>query len=102
MASLCINNAISREILEGGLNVPKIHNVVSTCRVTCNTEGIDLKKISVLLPSSSYNRQIFAAITIRTLSPFCTSLLFTSGKLVITGECHFPFIPFIPFNPLLY
>ena len=38
-----------------------------------------------LLRSSFYDRKRFAAITIRVTEPVCTGLLFTSGKLVITG-----------------
>ncbi|KAJ1466810.1 transcription factor TFIID-domain-containing protein, partial [Baffinella frigidus] len=34
---------------------------------------------------SFYDRKRFAAITIRVTEPVCTGLLFTSGKLVITG-----------------
>ena len=39
----------------------------------------------MILPYSFYDRQRFAAITIRLRSPDCTTLLFGSGKLVVTG-----------------
>lgn len=43
------------------------------------------KALALCVPCSSYNRRRFAAITIRVSNPRCTALLFTSGKLVITG-----------------
>jgi TATA-box binding protein (TBP) (component of TFIID and TFIIIB) len=42
-------------------------------------------QLATLLPCSTYDRKRFAAITIRIDKPRCTALLFTSGKLVITG-----------------
>ena len=42
-------------------------------------------QLATLLPCSTYDRKRFAAITIRIDNPRCTALLFTSGKLVITG-----------------
>jgi len=36
-----------------------------------------------------YDKQKFAAITLRLHSPICTVLLFTSGKLVLTGSKTF-------------
>ena len=46
---------------------------------------INLEYLHELLPCSSYDRKRFAAITIRIDNPKCTALLFTSGKLVVTG-----------------
>ncbi|KAJ1468624.1 transcription factor TFIID-domain-containing protein [Baffinella frigidus] len=46
---------------------------------------IDLEYVYKCLPNSFYDRKRFAAITIRVTEPVCTGLLFTSGKLVITG-----------------
>jgi transcription initiation factor TFIID TATA-box-binding protein len=46
---------------------------------------IDLTALSRVLPFSFYDRNRFAAITIRIKSPDCTTLLFSSGKLVVTG-----------------
>ncbi|KAJ1471144.1 hypothetical protein T484DRAFT_1555382, partial [Baffinella frigidus] len=46
---------------------------------------IDLEHVFRCLPNSFYDRKRFAAITIRVCSPVCTALLFTSGKLVLTG-----------------
>ena len=62
-----------------------IHNIVSTSLIWGRKMPIDLHELAVLLPCSSYDRRRFAAITLRIDNPKCTALLFTSGKLVITG-----------------
>jgi transcription initiation factor TFIID TATA-box-binding protein len=49
----------------------------------------DLELISRILPNPTYDKQKFAAITIRIHSPMCTVLLFTSGKMVLTGCKNF-------------
>ena len=64
--------------------VPTIHNIVSTSLIE-SASPIDLTALSRLLPFSFYDRNRFAAITIRIKSPNCTTLLFSSGKLVVTG-----------------
>lgn len=63
---------------------PTVHNIVSTAQIQASTP-IDLTALSLILPYSFYDRQRFAAITIRLRSPDCTTLLFGSGKLVVTG-----------------
>jgi transcription initiation factor TFIID TATA-box-binding protein len=63
-----------------------IHNLVGTTELYCSAGLVDLKFISTVLPNSYYDRQRFAAITIRIADPQCTALLFTSGKLVLTGS----------------
>jgi TATA-box binding protein (TBP) (component of TFIID and TFIIIB) len=62
-----------------------IHNLVGTCEIAASTVPIDLEYVYRCLPNSFYDRKRFAAITIRVTEPVCTGLLFTSGKLVITG-----------------
>lgn len=62
-----------------------VHNMVSTSVVHGSDMPINLSQLAVLLPCSTYDRKKFAAITIRIDEPRCTALLFTSGKLVITG-----------------
>jgi TATA-box binding protein (TBP) (component of TFIID and TFIIIB) len=66
--------------------VPVCHNIVSTSQVQCAAGRIDLQRVALLLPNSRYDRKRFAAITIRIEDPTCTGLLFSSGKLVITGS----------------
>lgn len=65
--------------------VATVHNMVCTSVVVGNSMPIDLQRLCSLLPCSSYNRRRFAAMTIRVGDPKCTGLLFTSGKLVVTG-----------------
>jgi transcription initiation factor TFIID TATA-box-binding protein len=62
-----------------------VHNIVSTSLIYSQEMPIDLEYLHELLPCSSYDRKRFAAITIRIDNPKCTALLFTSGKLVVTG-----------------
>jgi hypothetical protein len=50
---------------------------------------LDLLKIREILPGSAYDRKKFAAMTIRIANPNCTLLLFSSGKLVVTGARNF-------------
>lgn len=63
----------------------QIHNLVGTAQIQCSMKPLNLKHISQLLPNCSYDKQKFAAITIRLQHPYCTILLFTSGKMVLTG-----------------
>jgi len=66
--------------------LPVIHNIVSTAQIESTTKGpLDLDAIRQILPGSSYDRAKFAAMTIRLSNPNCTLLLFSSGKLVVTG-----------------
>jgi TATA-box binding protein (TBP) (component of TFIID and TFIIIB) len=62
-----------------------IHNLVGTSEIAASVTPIDLEHVFRCLPNSFYDRKRFAAITIRVCSPVCTALLFTSGKLVLTG-----------------
>ena len=62
-----------------------IHNLVGTTVLYCSVGDVDLNYIASVMPNSYYDRRRFAAITIRIANPTCTALLFTSGKLVLTG-----------------
>lgn len=64
---------------------PVVHNVVCTCQIASVKMPLNLQALANLLPSSSYDKRTFAAITLRTDRPFSTALLFSSGKLVVTG-----------------
>lgn len=74
--------------------MPTIHNIVSTSKIVCipassideKPSHIDLDHIHEVIHCSNYNRRKFAAITIRIDDPTVTALLFTSGRLVITGS----------------
>lgn len=63
----------------------QVHNLVGTCRIISTLPSFNLLAVSNLLPNSIYEKQKFAAITIRLGEPTCTVLLFTSGKMVLTG-----------------
>jgi transcription initiation factor TFIID TATA-box-binding protein len=65
--------------------VAPVHNIVSTSLIAATEMPINLEYLHELLPCSGYDRKLFAAITIRIDNPKCTALLFTSGKLVVTG-----------------
>jgi len=65
--------------------VPTVHNIVATSKIEFNFDELDLIHIQTLLPFSFYDKKRFAAVTIRLSNPECTALLFSSGRLVITG-----------------
>ncbi|MHA1688123.1 MAG: TATA-box-binding protein, partial [Promethearchaeota archaeon] len=62
----------------------KIENVVGT--VTVDIEGrLDLVKIAKNLPDVEYNPERFPGIILRIDKPKATFLIFSTGKMVITG-----------------
>lgn len=65
--------------------VAQVHNLVGTCNLVSKNFTLDLESISQLLPNTVFEKQKFAAITMRIGEPTCTVLLFTSGKMVLTG-----------------
>ena len=65
--------------------VPFIHNIVATAQIKTST-SLQLDRLKQIFRFSSFNRRKFAAVTLRLVRPNCTILLFTSGKLVITGS----------------
>lgn len=65
---------------------PVVHNLVGTCVMKSSSLPLNLKQISYILPNAHYDKQKFAAITLRLAMPACTVLLFTSGKMVLTGS----------------
>jgi transcription initiation factor TFIID TATA-box-binding protein len=68
--------------------VPTINNIVSTAQIVASRMPLDLDLICKIIPASSYDKRRFAAMTIRLANPNCTLLLFSSGKLVVTGGKH--------------
>ena len=66
-------------------NEAQVHNLVGTCKVVNNMSSLNLQAVSDMLPNAVFEKQKFAAITIRLGKPTCTVLLFTSGKMVLTG-----------------
>jgi transcription initiation factor TFIID TATA-box-binding protein len=83
----CDSNYIVHACAETDDSPPaEIHNLVGTTELCCSAGTVDLDYIASVLPNSFYDRKRFAAITIRIANPMCTALLFTSGKLVLTGS----------------
>ena len=68
--------------------IPFIHNIVATAQIQTSTP-LHLDRLKQIFRFSSFNRRKFAAVTLRLVRPNCTILLFTSGKLVITGSKSF-------------
>jgi transcription initiation factor TFIID TATA-box-binding protein len=65
--------------------IPTVHNIVATSQISGSIGTLDLNLIHEMLPFSFYDQHKFAAITVRLHQPDCTTLLFSSGKLVVTG-----------------
>jgi transcription initiation factor TFIID TATA-box-binding protein len=65
--------------------LPFIHNMVATAQIQISAP-LHLDRLKQVFRFSSFNRRKFAAVTLRLVRPNCTILLFTSGKLVITGS----------------
>ena len=65
--------------------IPFVHNIVATAQIQTSAP-LQLDRLNQIFRFSSFNRKKFAAVTLRLMRPNCTILLFTSGKLVITGS----------------
>lgn len=76
-----------RAVVDGGKGkpLPFIHNIVATAQIQTSAP-LQLDRLKQIFRFSSFNRRKFAAVTLRLVRPNCTILLFTSGKLVITGS----------------
>lgn len=61
---------------------PQIQNVVATVNLDCR---LDLKLLSQQARNVEYNRNKFHALVMRIRDPRTTTLVFASGKLVVTG-----------------
>jgi transcription initiation factor TFIID TATA-box-binding protein len=80
----------SAEEMLGGSDsgpIPTVHNIVATSKIIGEggAQYLELQKIHEMLPFSFYDQRKFAAITVWLHRPVCTTLLFSSGKLVVTG-----------------
>ncbi|XP_014274368.1 uncharacterized protein [Halyomorpha halys] len=65
--------------------IPKVQNVVCTVNLDCT---LDLQKINFRTRNSEYNPKRFCGIVMRLLHPRSTALIFSSGKIVVTGVKH--------------
>lgn len=61
---------------------PELQNIVSTANLSTK---LDLRKIALNCRNAEYNPKRFAAVIIRIRDPKTTALIFSSGKMVITG-----------------
>lgn len=80
-------SSLQREtsLLDDDAPLPVVHNIVATSQILSSMPVLDLHAIHEILPFSFYDQRKFAAITVRLHEPDCTTLLFSSGKLVVTG-----------------
>lgn len=62
--------------------VPDIQNVVATTNLDVS---LDLKRIALRARNAEYNPKRFAAVIMRIREPKTTALIFSSGKIVVTG-----------------
>lgn len=62
--------------------MPELQNIVSTANLGIK---LDLRKIALNCRNAEYNPKRFAAVIIRIRDPKTTALIFSSGKMVITG-----------------
>jgi transcription initiation factor TFIID TATA-box-binding protein len=73
---------VALRIAKGNQIIPTIQNVVSTVDLGIQ---LDLKRIALKTRNAEYNPRRFAAVIMRIRDPKTTALIFSSGKMVITG-----------------
>ncbi len=76
-------NKIKEHNFEGELDY-KIENVVATVEVEI-TEKIDLNQITRKQVDAEYNPERFPGLVMRITEPKATFLIFSTGKMVVTG-----------------
>ncbi|KAH6634965.1 TBP-domain-containing protein [Chaetomium sp. MPI-SDFR-AT-0129] len=67
---------------EGTGRIPALTNVVATANLTCR---INLDTVAQHARNVEFNRRKFHAVIMRIREPHSTTLIFASGKVVITG-----------------
>ena len=70
------------KLIGGNLTEFKIHNITASCNLQF---PIDLGKLYRILQNSIYEPELFPGLTFRLSYPKVTFLIFTSGKIVLTG-----------------
>ncbi|UYV83601.1 hypothetical protein LAZ67_23001608 [Cordylochernes scorpioides] len=58
---------------------------------------LDLQKICIMTKNSEYRPKNFSGLVMRLINPVCSALLFSSGKVIVSG-CHSTWPP--PLSPL--
>lgn len=80
--------------LEGAGGYPLVHisyfvicfrNLVCTVNLDCQ---LDLQKINFCTRNSEYTPSRFCGVVMRLRDPRATALIFSSGKIVVTGTKH--------------
>lgn len=67
---------------DSGPPPPILQNIVSTVDLGCK---VNLKQIASMARNSEYNPNRFQAVIMRIREPRTTALIFSSGKMVVTG-----------------
>ena len=62
---------------------PTLQNLVATANLNC--KKLDLRKIAQWCRNAEYNPSRFSAVIMRIRNPKTTALIFSTGKIVITG-----------------
>lgn len=65
--------------------IPTVQNVVCTVNTDCL---LNLQKINYRTRNSEYNPARFCGVVMRLREPKATALIFSSGKIVVTGTKH--------------
>ena len=76
------NSIVTFQLAKANEVVPNVQNVVSTVSLGIQ---LDLKRIALKAKNAEYNPRRFAAVIMRIRDPKTTALIFSSGKMVITG-----------------
>jgi transcription initiation factor TFIID TATA-box-binding protein len=76
------NSIVTFQLAKANEVVPNVQNVVSTVSLGIQ---LDLKRIALKARNAEYNPRRFAAVIMRIRDPKTTALIFSSGKMVITG-----------------
>lgn len=64
---------------------PTVQNVVCTVNLGCQ---LDLQRVNFRTRNSEYNPKRFCGVVMRLMNPRSTALIFSSGKIVVTGVRH--------------
>ena len=70
------------DVLSGQTLLIRIQNIASTANLGIR---LDLKKIALKCRNTEFNPRRFGAVIMRLREPRATALIFSSGKMVVTG-----------------
>jgi transcription initiation factor TFIID TATA-box-binding protein len=70
------------DVLSGQTLLIRIQNIASTANLGTR---LDLKKIALKCRNTEFNPRRFGAVIMRLREPRATALIFSSGKMVVTG-----------------